>query len=281
MKKIALRPFEGSMAIKGFKIFNPSGYKEKILADVSLVLLDFKIKTLFEPGAYFDKIELHIDKLNLIRDKEGTINIARMEGFGSPKEKSEKPFLADKYIIEIEKVYYIDRTKEVGKQIKEIDINERWEFDNVQDPDNLINVVIYKVFVGGKIIGVGLELQKIQKKLVKLAKHNEKLAEAIEKLKQEQSEKDKQDTQEKVDTTVEAVKEAVGEQTERTKEAVVQKVEDIKEAVDKTAEAVMVQIEKSTEEIKEKAENIAGGGESAKSIINTAIGKEDPVKEEK
>ena len=34
MDKIALRPLKGSMAIKGFKIFNPEGYKEKTLAIV-------------------------------------------------------------------------------------------------------------------------------------------------------------------------------------------------------------------------------------------------------
>jgi hypothetical protein len=188
MTKISIRPIRGSLAIKGFKIFNPKGYKKKTLANVSLVLLDFKLKTLFEPGAYFDRIEIHVDELNIIRDKNGVINITQMKVFMSPEIKERKPFLADKYIVVIERVYYIDRTKEEPEQVREIELNKRWEFENVQDPDNLVNVIAYKVFVGGKMVGVGIELQKLQKKLIKLAEHNKRLKESMEELKQSQAE---------------------------------------------------------------------------------------------
>lgn len=187
MTKIAVRPLAASVAIKGFKIFNPEGYKEKILADISLVLLDFKFKTLFEPGAYFDKIEIHIDKMNVIRDKNGVINLSQMKAFISPQLKEKKPFWADKYIVEIEKVYFVDRTKPEENQIREINMNKKWEYNDVQDPDNLVNGIAYKVFVGGNMIGVGLELQKLQRELARVSEKNEKLKEATEKLKNERS----------------------------------------------------------------------------------------------
>ncbi len=283
MKKIALRPLKGSMAIKGFEIFNPPGYKEKTLASISLVLLDFKPKTLFEPGAYFDRIEIKVDKLNIIRGEDGVINLTQMKAFASPQEKSEKPFLADKYIVEIEKVYYIDRTKEEDKQIREINLNKRWEYDDVRDPDNLVNVIAYKVFVGGQIIGVGLELQKLQKKLAKLAEHNKHLAESFEKLRQEHAEKAKEAIKEAVDATVEAVKEgaavtkeAIGVQVEKTKEAVAEKVEAVKEAAGKTQEAVEGQVEKTVEIIKEKTGDIKESVKTTKEVIGEKI---DDIKE--
>ena len=115
-----------------------------------------------------------------------------MAAFISPQLKEKKPFVADRYSVQIDKIFYIDRTKVEGKQIKEINLNKRWEYNDVQDPDNLMNVIAYKVFVGAKIIGVGLELQRLQEKLAKLAKHNQKLEESMKTMEQTQAEKVKE-----------------------------------------------------------------------------------------
>jgi len=228
MKKIAVQPARGSLTIKGLKIYNPSGYKVKVLADVSRILMDFKLKTLLEPGAFLDRIEIHIEEINIIRDKDGVVNLSKMKAL-TPQEKPEKkkPFLADKYVIRIGKVYYIDRTLEEDKQIREIDLNVEEEYKNVTDPDNLARLIAYKIFFNGKVGNIGVDIQKIQADLAALAEKNKKLAEEMAQARQEQIDKAK----EAVKETVEKAAGAMQEQVEKAKSAIGDKVESIKEKI--------------------------------------------------
>lgn len=236
MNRVIFNPIKACITIRGFKIFNPPGFKERILANVPLITMDFKAKTFFEEGAFFDSIHVHIKELNIIRTKDNVVNLAQMKALTPQKDPAKSlSFLADKYILEIEKVKYIDYTKDEKDRVKEIDLNIKEEYTNVKDPNNIAKAIAFKVFFNGQIGNIGVDIQKIQKDLAKLAAENKKLDGEFRKLAEAQIEKAKEAARNQIDTAKEAVKtkvEDVRAKVDETKKTIEEKVEDIKEKLE-------------------------------------------------
>ena len=122
-------------------------------------------------------------------------------------------FKADKCIIEIEKVKYVDRAGEEDKA-KEINIDIKEEYKTIKNFDNIAKLIAYKIFYSGKIGNIGVNIQKIQKDLAKLAERNKKLADEIAQAKQQKAEEVKQVVQEKIEAvkgTIDAANDVVSE----------------------------------------------------------------------
>jgi len=219
MNSVSLNPVNGSIIVKGLKIYNPRGFKDRVLGYVPLVVLDFKPKTLLEKGTFFDSIVIHVKELNIIRNEDDVVNLSRVKAL-TPQEKAKEipPFLVDSYVVEVGKVRYIDYTKEEEEEReKEIALDIKEEYKNLKDTDNIAKIIAYKIFFNGKIGNIGVDIQKIQSDLAKLAEQNKKLADEIAKI-----------SEEKIDKAKEVVKEKI----EKTKEVIKEKVEDIKEAIE-------------------------------------------------
>jgi methyl-accepting chemotaxis protein len=248
MNRIIVDPLRTTVTIRGLKIYNPPGFKDKILANVPLIVIDFNPRTIFEEGVFFNKIDVDIKELNIIRNKDNVVNLSQVKAL-TPQEKPKKvlPFNLARYEIEIEKVRYINYMKEDPERVKEIDLNLKEEYKDVKVADNLANVIAFKIFFNGKIGNIGVDIQKIQQNLAVLAEKNKQLGEEMKKVKEEQLEKAK----EAAKIAAEKTKEAVQVQVEKTKEDIKSKVETVKEAADKTIDV----IKEKTEEIKEKMES--------------------------
>lgn len=233
--KISVQPIKVSMEIRGLTVYNPKGYGKKALAYVPYILMDFKPQTFYQEGVFLDKIEIHIKEINIVRNKDGQVNLSEIKAL-TPQEKKPQasPFLADKYVIKVDKVNYIDKTQEESKQLREIPIDVEEEYKGVKKEENISKIIAYKIFFNGKIGNIGVDIQNIQKDLSALAEKNKKLAEEIQRVKEEKSEKVK----EAVKQTVSDVKEAVKEKIDQTKEAVKNRTEDAQEIIDKAHQAV-------------------------------------------
>lgn len=207
MNRVIVNPFLGSVTIRGFKIYNPQGFKEKILAAAPLVNIDFSPKTIFKKGVYFDKIEVYIKEINVIKQKDGMTNIGKMQAF-TPKEepKGKEPFLTDRYVVGIEKINFTDYTEE-EPVTKEIDLNIREEYKNVKNPDNIVNAIGFKLYFNAGLRSIGVNVQKIKQELSKLAEKNQKLKDEIVRLMEEQAEKAKEAIKEKIEDLKEKVEE--------------------------------------------------------------------------
>jgi len=231
MDSVKLNPIKGCLTINGFRIFNPREYKDRILAKVPKIIVDIKPETLFKKGTYIDRIVIHISQINIIRDKDGIVNLSQMKAL-TPKEESEQkePFLVDRYTVEVEKVRYIDYTKEEDDRVRDIDLNIKEEYKGVKNPDNIAKIIAYKVFFNGQLGNIGVDIQKIQKDLAKLAEENEKLAGEMAKVMQEKIENAKEAVKEAVEKTTETVKEKV----EQTKVAIGEKIDSIKDELENT-----------------------------------------------
>ena len=134
MNSVSVNPFKTRMTIRGLKIFNPLGFKEPMLAHIPLVMIDIHPKSFIEKGAFFNRIIVHIKQLNIIRNKDDIVNLSKMKILTPrEKQKNKTPFAIDHYAINIEKVKYVDYTKEEKDRVREIDINVEEEYKNVKN----------------------------------------------------------------------------------------------------------------------------------------------------
>jgi len=239
MSKIAVQPLKGILTVKGMEIYNPPGYQIRSIAEISRVLLDFKIETFFEPGAFFDKIEVNIEKINIIKNKDGVVNLSKMSALTPRENGSPPPFRVDKYHIKIGKIYYTDRTREEKDQVREIELGVDEEYKNLKDPGNLAKIIAYKVFFNGKIGNIGVDIKKIRKDLAALAEKNKRLKEEFTSLDSAGDAPLKKGLSEKV----EAVKSAIKEEAAKTGEAIAGKVEKVGAAAGKAMDALSVKEE--------------------------------------
>ena len=206
MNRIALDPFEHRVTIKGFKIFNPEGFKPRVLASAPLLIIDFKKKTFFEKGAFLDAIVIHLEEFNIVRNKEDVVNLSKLKALTPQEKPKEKdPFLVDSCIIKIEKVRYTDYTKDEEGLEKVVDLEVEEEYKKMKNPDNIARTIAFKIFFSGELGNIGVNILEIQKNLAKLAEENKKLAEELEKLKQERDEKAKKEIEGKIETIKEEI----------------------------------------------------------------------------
>ncbi|MFQ5952112.1 MAG: hypothetical protein ACE5JK_01745 [Candidatus Omnitrophota bacterium] len=207
IKSIELNPFDGIITVKDLQILNPPPFKDPVLlAHVPLVVVDFNPRTIKENGVFLDKIAIHVKELNIVRNKDGIVNLSKVTAL-TPQEKPKVKSLFDvkRLVIEIGNVKYIDHTKEGEEKVKVIEIGLKEEYKDLKDADHISRLVAYKVFFNGKVGNIGVDILKIQNDLAKLAETNSHLAEDIKTAMSETIEKAK----EKIETVKEAVEEKV------------------------------------------------------------------------
>jgi ElaB/YqjD/DUF883 family membrane-anchored ribosome-binding protein len=246
MNRVSLNPVTGCITVRGFKIYNPPGFKERVLADVPLITMDFKAKTLLENGIFFDNITVNIKEINVIKNKENQTNVSQMKAFSPAEKPKEKlPFLADRYDVQIEKIKVIDYTQGDEAVTKEVDLNIQESYKKVKNPDTVIKAIGFKLYFNGKLKNIGFNIKRIQSELAKLAEENKKLRKEIVKATQERIEKTKkiaegaitatkkaiQDTAKGVQDKAGEAKEIVSEKSEKTKEIIHETIETVKQKV--------------------------------------------------
>jgi hypothetical protein len=204
--RIVLDPFKHRITISGTKILNPKGFKDRVLAFVPLLVMDFKKKTFQEKGAFLDKIVIHIEEFTIVRDEDNIVNLSKIKALTPLEEPKENGlFAVDSCLIEIEKVRYVDYTQDENGQEKIFEINDSEEYKKIRDPDRIGRLIAFKIFFSGKLDNIGVDIQKIQKDLAQLAQENEKLAQELEKLK---TEKD-QEVKKGIEENIEDIKEKI------------------------------------------------------------------------
>ena len=231
MNRVTLNPFKGRITIKGLKIYNPSGFKNKTLANVPTVVVNFNKKTFFEEGTFFDRVIIHLKELNIVRNKEDIVNLSKVKAL-TPQEKSnnDSPFVVKSCIIEIEDVHYIDYTKNEEGEKETFVIGEKEEYNKIRDPERIGRLVAFKIFFNSKLKNIGVDIVKIQNDLAKLAENNKRLAEQLAKLQQTKDEGEKK----QIEGKIEKIKQDIDKIEGKTKEdGAASAVSDNGKAVDK------------------------------------------------
>ena len=144
-----------SIEIKKLRVYNPAGFPDKWMLDMPRIFIDFDPGALFKGQAHFKEVKLDLRNLQVIRDKNGRLNVdavkptktetskAQSEAKASSQGKVPK-LLIDKLSLSVGQVIYKDYSHGDKPAIQIFDINiQNREYRGIQDPTALVSVIMF------------------------------------------------------------------------------------------------------------------------------------------
>jgi hypothetical protein len=135
-------------------IYNPPEFKERVAGFLTQVDIRFKPLTyLVRRKWHFDYVGMDIDKMNIIRNKDKTINLKRLDELrkdGSQQEgaldwKEPAKLEIDMFHLKINDVYYIDHTPRGKPKTMYFDLNFDQGFENIDSFKDVGDLVLYTI----------------------------------------------------------------------------------------------------------------------------------------
>ncbi len=147
----------GTIQLKNLVIHNPAGYPEKHLLTAPEVTIDFEPARLLKGSAHFKEIRLNLSEVNVIKRKDGQINVKALKpaeeskGKKTPAPAAEKEkegkkmgLQIDRLYLSVGKVVYKDYTgSDSQTQVFDVGIKDR-VYTNIQDPSALVSLIVFE-----------------------------------------------------------------------------------------------------------------------------------------
>ncbi len=161
-----------NVSITGLKIYNPSGFKDRLLADIPEIYVNFDLPAFFKGQVHLGKLKLEIKELNVVSNEKGKQNVNSL-ALLAPKSGGGKPpeIKIDELTVKIDRVAYRGYFPVLGVQSKEFDPNINETFHDVTDPSKVAAEILQKIItraginnltnpVGTGTSGIGATLNK-------------------------------------------------------------------------------------------------------------------------
>ncbi len=145
-----------SIRVKNLRVYNPSGFQEKLMMDVPQIFIDFEPGALAQGQAHFKEVRLDLKEIIVVRDKQGRLNVDAAKPTEQQKRESKEKaktapgrkapkLLIDKLYLSIGRVIYKDYSTggEPFTQTFDINIKDR-EYSNIDNPAAVVSLVMFE-----------------------------------------------------------------------------------------------------------------------------------------
>lgn len=139
----------GSMRLEDIRLQNPPGFEEKWMLDAPEVSIDFEPTGLFQGIFHFKEVELNLNELTVIRNRDGKLNVDTLKP--PAKEETEKPekkktvLKIDKLYLTAGKVVYKDYSAGPTPAVQEFNIGiDKKLYTNIEDPSALVRLIVFE-----------------------------------------------------------------------------------------------------------------------------------------
>ena len=141
---------KSTIELKAVKVSNVHGFPEKLLADIPFIFIQYEPGGLAKHMAHFQKIQLDLKELTVVKNKEGKLNV---EAFKSPKQdakasskQSSATLKIDTLVLSIGRVVYKDYSGlgQPSTQTFEIQMKDR-TYHNINNPTVIASLVMTEV----------------------------------------------------------------------------------------------------------------------------------------
>jgi len=135
-----------NVSISGLTIYNPSGYQDRILADIPEISVMFDLPAFFKNQVHLGKLKIAVKELNVILDEKGKLNVNSLALLLPPKGTGKPPEIKiDELAVKIDKVAYKGYLPVVGTKSQEFDPKIDETFHNVTNPSQVTAEILQKI----------------------------------------------------------------------------------------------------------------------------------------
>lgn len=162
--------FPGKLEIKGLTVYNPPGFEGEALTRIPYIRADFDLLPLLIGKFHFKYLDLNINEVNLVKNRNKELNLSRIQAIASAGSKNppqtsanSKPtsIRINELILTINHVNYIDYTKRHPKQQRIWLGIYRERFANLRSVDDIVKVVVVRVAYKAGLYNLGLPLRTL------------------------------------------------------------------------------------------------------------------------
>ncbi|MBL7081407.1 MAG: hypothetical protein ISS44_02420 [Candidatus Omnitrophica bacterium] len=148
--------FKTSIGIKGLRLFNPSGFVDKLMADIPEIYVDYDLGALIKKRLHLETLRLNLKELVVIKNLNGELNLNSLQVIKEEKkevapsdmEKTEMPQpQIDVLELKIGRVIYKDYSEGTPPKVKVFNVNIDQRFENITDLYALARLIVVKALI--------------------------------------------------------------------------------------------------------------------------------------
>lgn len=144
--------------VQGLKLYNPSGFQDKVMVDLPEVLIDYDLGSLLGGKMYLKKVRIDLNELVVVRNEKGELNLDALRVVQAKKGKTagpppaQKPIQIDVLELKVGKVVYKDYSGGGGKpSVQEFNVHLNERYTNITNMQVLASVILTKALMNTSI----------------------------------------------------------------------------------------------------------------------------------
>ena len=154
--------------INDLEIFNPSGFVDKVMADIPEIYVAYDLGAFFKKQVHLRNLKLDLKELVVVQNASRLVNINSLKTL-MPKQSAEPApeVKIDELSLRIGKVIYKDYSS--GKPVvQEFNLNINEHYKNITDPKALVSTILSRALMNIAIPNINM--QDLKKTAVESAK---------------------------------------------------------------------------------------------------------------
>lgn len=142
MDEFRLNVFSSTIKISGFKIYNPAGFPEGILASFPKIKIIYDRATLFKKKRHLLLVDIELKEMGLTKNKDGVLNVDSLKIVQQPKSSAPIPMQIDLVTLGIGKIVFKDYAAGSEPSVRVYDVNKRKSYKGIPTVQQLALLVL-------------------------------------------------------------------------------------------------------------------------------------------
>ena len=174
IKDMKVGLFTTLIDIGDMKLFNPPGFKDKVMVDIPEIYVDYDLGAFFKRRVHLEELRLNLAELIVVKNADGQLNLNSLKiekeekKEAKPAEKEKEGAAPEVQIddlqLKIGRVIYKDYTKD-PVEVLEYDVNINEQRKDIKDVKALTNWILFTALVKTPISKLsGYDLGQLQSK---------------------------------------------------------------------------------------------------------------------
>ncbi|MFC1509600.1 AsmA family protein, partial [Candidatus Omnitrophota bacterium] len=163
------------VSINGLMLFNPPGFKDRLMVDMPEIYVDYVPIDLLKGKIRLETVKLDLKELIVVKNKNGELNVDSLKTLKRKKKASTEPSIKkrktsrlhiDVLELKIGRVIYKDYYQRANARITEFNVNINERHKNIDDPRKLANLILFKALINTSIANLaGFDLDILENAL--------------------------------------------------------------------------------------------------------------------
>ena len=158
--------------VKGLKLYNPKGYKDKLMMDMSEVYVNYDLPAFLEGKVHLYELRINLKELLIVKNREGELNVdlltfVKDEKGKAPEGEGKLPEVQiDNFRLIADRVVYKDYSRGKKPSVTEYNVDLDQEYHDINDFRKLIMLIVAKTMSDTSVAQLsGFDLRSLEKAL--------------------------------------------------------------------------------------------------------------------